>query len=144
MGFDDEAVETVIDLVDQVYTLRRQLDQLGQAIGQQPAETREAIALALKDLRERMRAPRGSVARQLSPRGRDGGVARDRRSWRDGLVRHDRHADARIDRPASWLELVGIEQFVVGADHDVVGALMRASTARQSRPSCRLATSRKE
>ena len=53
MGFDDESVETVIDLVDQVHTLRRQLHQLGEAIGQQPAETREAIALALKGLRER-------------------------------------------------------------------------------------------
>ena len=53
MGFDDEAVETVIDLVDQVFTLRRQLHQLGEAISQQPAETREAIALALKGLRER-------------------------------------------------------------------------------------------
>jgi chaperone modulatory protein CbpM len=53
MGFDDEAVETVIDLVDQVFTLRRQLQQLGEAIGQQPVETREAIALALKALRER-------------------------------------------------------------------------------------------
>ena len=53
MGFDDEAVETVIDLVDQVHTLRRQLHQLGQAIGRQSPETREAIAVALKDLRER-------------------------------------------------------------------------------------------
>jgi len=53
MGFDDESVETVIDLLDQVHTLRRQLEQLGQAIGRQPAETREAIALALKALRER-------------------------------------------------------------------------------------------
>ena len=53
MGFDDEAIGTVIDLLDQVYTLRRQLDQLGQAIGSQPAETREAIALALKALREK-------------------------------------------------------------------------------------------
>jgi len=52
MGFDDEAVETVIDLVDQVHTLRRQLHQLGQAIGRQSPETREAIAVALKDLRE--------------------------------------------------------------------------------------------
>ena len=33
MGFDDEAVETVVDLLDQVHTLRRQLHQLGQAIG---------------------------------------------------------------------------------------------------------------
>ncbi len=53
MGFDDESIETVVDLLDQVYTLRRQLQQLGQAISSQPAETREAIALALKTLRER-------------------------------------------------------------------------------------------
>jgi len=53
LGFDDESVETVIGLVDQVHTLRRQLNQLGEAIRQQPAETREAIALALKALRER-------------------------------------------------------------------------------------------
>ena len=53
MGLDDEAIETVIDLLDQVYTLRRQLHQLGQAIGSQPVETREAIALALKALQER-------------------------------------------------------------------------------------------
>jgi chaperone modulatory protein CbpM len=53
MGFDDESVETVIDLLDQVHTLRRQLEQLGQAIGRQPAETREAIEVALKALRER-------------------------------------------------------------------------------------------
>ena len=53
MGFDDEAVETVVDLLDQVHTLRRQLHQLGLAIGCQPTTTREAIAVALKDLRER-------------------------------------------------------------------------------------------
>ena len=53
LGFDDEAVETVVDLLDQVHTLRRQLHQLGLAIGRQPVEAREAIAVALKDLRER-------------------------------------------------------------------------------------------
>jgi chaperone modulatory protein CbpM len=53
MGFDDEAVETLVGLLDQVHTLRRQLHQLGRAIGRQPAETREAIALALKALGER-------------------------------------------------------------------------------------------
>jgi chaperone modulatory protein CbpM len=53
MGFDDEAVETVVDLLDQVHTLRRQLHKLGLAIGRQPAETREAIAVALKELGER-------------------------------------------------------------------------------------------
>ena len=53
MGFDHESVETVVDLLDQVHTLRRQLHQLGLAIGQQSPEAREAIAVALKDLRER-------------------------------------------------------------------------------------------
>jgi len=53
LGFDDDAVETVIDLLDQVHTLRRQLQQLGVAIGCQPAETREAIAIALKAVRDR-------------------------------------------------------------------------------------------
>ena len=53
MGFDEETVETVVGLLDQVHTLRRQLHQLGLAIGQQPTTTREAIAVALKDLRER-------------------------------------------------------------------------------------------
>ena len=50
MGFDDESVETVVDLVDQVNTLRRQLDLLGHAIAEQPAATREAIAAALAKL----------------------------------------------------------------------------------------------
>lgn len=53
MGFDEESVETVVDLLDQVHTLRRQLHQLGLAIGSQPTTTREAIAIALKDLRDR-------------------------------------------------------------------------------------------
>jgi chaperone modulatory protein CbpM len=52
MGFDEESVETVVDLLDQVHTLRRQLHQLGLAIGRQSPEAREAIAVALKDLRE--------------------------------------------------------------------------------------------
>ena len=53
MGFDEESVDTVVSLLDQVHTLRRQLQQLGQAIGRQPDETREAIAAALKALSER-------------------------------------------------------------------------------------------
>jgi chaperone modulatory protein CbpM len=53
LGFDEESLETVVDLVDQVHTLRRQLHQIGLAIGCQPAETREAIAVALRDMRER-------------------------------------------------------------------------------------------
>ncbi|MFO1160711.1 MAG: chaperone modulator CbpM [Reyranellaceae bacterium] len=50
MGFDEEAVETVVDLLDQVHTLRRQLDLLGQAIAGQPVPVREAIAATLKRL----------------------------------------------------------------------------------------------
>jgi chaperone modulatory protein CbpM len=53
LGFDDESVETVVDLVDQVNTLRRQLDLLGHAIAEQPAATREAIAAALARLGRR-------------------------------------------------------------------------------------------
>jgi chaperone modulatory protein CbpM len=47
LGLDDEAVGMVIDLVDQVHTLRGQLDMIGRAIAEQPAATREAIAQAL-------------------------------------------------------------------------------------------------
>jgi chaperone modulatory protein CbpM len=53
LGFDDEAVETVIDLVDQVHTLRRQLDLLGHAISEQPVAVREQIAVALQRLGSR-------------------------------------------------------------------------------------------
>lgn len=53
LGFEEEAVETVVDLVDQVHTLRRQLDLLGHAIAEQPAATREAIAAALDRLSRR-------------------------------------------------------------------------------------------
>ena len=48
LGFDDEAVETVVSLVDQVHTLRGQLDLLARAIAEQPADTRKAIAVALQ------------------------------------------------------------------------------------------------
>ena len=53
LGFDEEAVETVVDLVDQIHTLRRRLDLLGRAIAEQPAATREAIAVALDRLARR-------------------------------------------------------------------------------------------
>jgi chaperone modulatory protein CbpM len=51
IGFDDEAVETIVGLVDQVHTLRGQLDLLARAIAEQPPATREAIATALRRLR---------------------------------------------------------------------------------------------
>ncbi|MBI3199640.1 MAG: hypothetical protein HYZ40_19435 [Rhodospirillales bacterium] len=47
LGLDDETVEMVIDLVDQVHTLRGQLDLIGRAIAEQPVATREAIAAVL-------------------------------------------------------------------------------------------------
>ena len=50
IGFDDEAVETIIGLVDQVHTLRGQLDLLARAIADQPPATREAIAATLRRL----------------------------------------------------------------------------------------------
>jgi len=50
IGLDDDTVEAVIALIDQVHTLRGQLGQLAIAIAQQPPETREAIAVALKRL----------------------------------------------------------------------------------------------
>lgn len=53
IGFDDDTVETVVSLVDQVHTLRGQLDLLAHAIAEQPASTREAIATALKRLATR-------------------------------------------------------------------------------------------
>jgi chaperone modulatory protein CbpM len=48
IGFDDDTVETVIGLVDQVHTLRHQLDLLARAIAEQPDETRQSIAATLK------------------------------------------------------------------------------------------------
>lgn len=53
IGFDDEAVETIVGLVDQVHTLRGQLDLLARAIAAQPAETRQSIAAALKRVGQR-------------------------------------------------------------------------------------------
>jgi chaperone modulatory protein CbpM len=53
IGFDDDAAETVVELLDQVHTLRRQLETLGHAIAQQPEPTRHAIGEALKRLRDR-------------------------------------------------------------------------------------------
>jgi chaperone modulatory protein CbpM len=50
IGFDDDTVEAVLGLVDQIHTLRGQLDLLARAIAEQPPATREAIAAALRRL----------------------------------------------------------------------------------------------
>lgn len=52
MGLDQDTVEAVMGLIDQVHTMREQLDLLARAIGQQPTQTREAIALALRRLQD--------------------------------------------------------------------------------------------
>ena len=52
IGFDDDTAETVVELLDQVHALRRQLRMLGEAIAQQPLSARDAIAGTLKKLGE--------------------------------------------------------------------------------------------
>jgi chaperone modulatory protein CbpM len=44
---DDEALSLVLGLLDQVYSLRRQMRRLCDALEQQPAEVRDAIRRAL-------------------------------------------------------------------------------------------------
>lgn len=46
-AIDDEAVPVVLDLLDQVYGLRRQLRRLCDALEQQPTEVQEAIRRTL-------------------------------------------------------------------------------------------------
>ncbi len=52
IGFDEDTAETVVELLDQVHALRRQLKLLGDAIAQQPPASRDAIAGTLKKLGE--------------------------------------------------------------------------------------------
>jgi chaperone modulatory protein CbpM len=44
---DDEAMPLVLGLMDQVYSLRRQLRRLSDALERQPADVRDAIRRAL-------------------------------------------------------------------------------------------------
>ncbi|MFO1082897.1 MAG: chaperone modulator CbpM [Reyranellaceae bacterium] len=48
LGFEEDSLETVVDLLDQVHTLRRQLDALGRAIAAQPPSVREQLAAILQ------------------------------------------------------------------------------------------------
>ncbi len=47
LAVDDEAMSLVLGLLDQVYSLRRQMRRLCAALEQQPPEVREAIRRAL-------------------------------------------------------------------------------------------------
>jgi chaperone modulatory protein CbpM len=51
LAVEDETVPLVLSLLDQVYTLRRQLGALTDAVQQQPAEVRRAILDLLKERR---------------------------------------------------------------------------------------------
>jgi chaperone modulatory protein CbpM len=50
LGLDDDTVEAVIALIDQVHTLRTELRLVASAIAEQPPQTRQAIATAMKRL----------------------------------------------------------------------------------------------
>jgi chaperone modulatory protein CbpM len=47
LAVDDEAMSLVLGLLDQVYSLRRQMRRLCEALEQQPPEVRDAIRRAL-------------------------------------------------------------------------------------------------
>ena len=53
LGLDDDTIEAVIGLIDQVHTLRGQIDLLARAIADQPADSRAAIAASLQRLSRR-------------------------------------------------------------------------------------------
>jgi chaperone modulatory protein CbpM len=55
LQFDDDALETVVRLIDQAQSLRRQLDTLGRAIASQPTDVQRAIAEAVRAAWERQR-----------------------------------------------------------------------------------------
>ena len=50
LRFDDNSLETVVDLIDQVHGLRHQLGTLAQAIMQQPEDVQHTIAAAVKTI----------------------------------------------------------------------------------------------
>jgi chaperone modulatory protein CbpM len=57
LAVDDEAMSLVLGLLDQVYSLRRQMRRLCDALEQQPPEVRDAIRRALPPGRDGGSAP---------------------------------------------------------------------------------------
>ena len=53
LGLDDDTIEAVIGLIDQVHTLRGQIELLARAIADQPADSRAAIGASLQRLSRR-------------------------------------------------------------------------------------------
>lgn len=50
MQFDEDALETVVGLIDQVHGLRRHLEALSRAVAAQPDEVQRAVARSLREL----------------------------------------------------------------------------------------------
>ena len=46
--FDDDTLDTVVDLIDQIHGLRHHLGNLAEAIAQQPEDVQRAIAAAVR------------------------------------------------------------------------------------------------
>ena len=130
-----KSVETVIDLVDQVHTLRRQLHQLGAAIGRQPPETREAIAVALEGSAPALIRQAVTIAAMAA-----GSAIMARWPSSGTTVTPTRGLIACI---VGW-NWSALNSSSLAPTTMRVGLVIRASAARQSRPSCRLVSSRKE
>ena len=60
-AIDDETLPLVLGLLDQVYSLRRQLRRLSDALEAQPAEIREAVRRALPPAAARGKSRPGSA-----------------------------------------------------------------------------------
>jgi chaperone modulatory protein CbpM len=50
MGVESESVAVVLDLLDQLYALRRQLRALGEALAEEPEETRAKLLARCRHL----------------------------------------------------------------------------------------------
>ena len=50
LQFDEDALETVVGLIDQLHGLRRKLDALSRAVAAQPDEVQRAVARTLREV----------------------------------------------------------------------------------------------
>jgi chaperone modulatory protein CbpM len=65
LAIDREAVPVVLNLLDQLYAMRRRLKQIDQAIAAQPAQVRRTLRVAL---RATAKPPAKSSPRRRAPR----------------------------------------------------------------------------
>lgn len=52
LSFDDDSLDTVVNLIDQIHGLRHQLATLTQAIAQQSEDVQRAIAMAVRAIED--------------------------------------------------------------------------------------------